>query len=281
MIEINCVQGTEDWWIAKRGIPSASNFSRIFTAKTMKVSAQAKDYIAELLADTASLTPPYFTEQGRPVNTAMANGQAVEPEARRWFELQTGKDVRQVGFCVHDNGLWGCSPDGLIDPDEGLELKCPMLKSHIGYLLRGELPPKHKAQCHGCLIVTGRKVWNYMSYAVGADPLLLRVTPDDYTEKLHKALEDFSVMYAEARKTIGMPEREDPNATITPAQFTELAQEIDARVIDGPSLLEYVRKTYQMPALAEPDDLRQLPVSRYHDLIGKVRSKPLRAPQSA
>lgn len=281
MIEINCIQGTPEWWEAKRGIPSASNFSRIFTQKTMKVSAQAEDYAAELIADCASLAPPYFTTQGRPVNAAMQNGQEVEPEARRFYEMERGVDVRQVGFCVTDDGSIGCSPDGLIDPDGGLELKCPLLKTQAGYLLRGELPSEYRAQVHGSLIVTGRKWWDFLCYAPGLDPLLLRVVPDEYTEALRKALADFLVMYAEARRKIGLPEKDDPNATITPAQFTELATEIDARVIDGPSLLEYIRKQYAMPALAEPDDLRQLPVARYHDLLVKVRSKPLRQSEPA
>ena len=47
------------------------------------------------------------------------------------------------------------------------------------------------AQVHGSLIVTGRKWWDFMSYAPGLEPLRIRVVPDKYTQELAEELEKF------------------------------------------------------------------------------------------
>jgi hypothetical protein len=195
---IECVQGTGEWWEAKRGIPSASNFDRILTAVSAKPSAQAEDYICELVADMASLNPPYFTNQGKPINAAMQHGINTEPEARRWYELQRNVDVRKVGFCVSDDERIGCSPDGLLGEDAGIEIKCPELKTQAKYLLNGTLPNEYKCQVHGSLIVTGRAYWEFLSYAPGLPPFLIRVEPDPFTAKLKAALAEFLVQFTEA-----------------------------------------------------------------------------------
>lgn len=198
---IQCVQGSDQWWEAKRGIPSASNFDRIITAVTGKPSAGMKGYIAELIADTASMTPSYFTNRG--VSRPMQNGHDMEPEARRYYALERNVDVQQVGFCISDCGRFGCSPDGLVGEDGGLELKCPSLHIHAGYLIDGTLPNEYKAQVHGALVVTGRAWWDFLSYGPGLDPLLIRVKPNEFTDKLRAALEVFWVQYRAAVLKVG------------------------------------------------------------------------------
>lgn len=194
---IDCIQGTGDWWEARKGVPTASNFDRIVTSKGLPSKGMTK-YIAELISDRACLCPPYFTEQGRPITKAMSNGTSCEPEARRYLEMELGLDIRQVGFCLTDDGRFGCSPDGLIGDDGGVELKCPELKTHAEYLMKGEVPRQYKAQVHGSMIVTERPYWMFMSYAPGLDPLIIRVTPDEFTDKLRAALEIFWERYQEA-----------------------------------------------------------------------------------
>jgi hypothetical protein len=201
---VECTQYSPEWWEAKAGVPSASNFHRIFTAKTRKLSAQIDDYICELIADKANPSPPFFTERGGHT-AAMRNGLNCEPDARQFYEVQRKVDVicspmPGWGFCTTDDGRFGCSPDGLVNvADEGgLELKCPELKTHLGYLLKGELPADHVAQVHGCLVVSGRPWWDYMSYHPDARALLLRITPNDYTEALASALEVFWEKYQQA-----------------------------------------------------------------------------------
>jgi hypothetical protein len=195
---IECAQLSPEWWEARKGIPTASNFDRIMTPKKMVLSSQCEPYIAELIAEQICLNPNYFTEQGRPITQAMTDGVDNEPEARRFYEIERDVTVQQVGFVTTDDSRFGCSPDGLVGEDGGLELKCPMLKTQVMYVLNGQVPDEYLAQVHGSLIVTGRKWWDFLSYCPGAPPLLIRVTPNAFTEKLRACLEQFWTLYQES-----------------------------------------------------------------------------------
>jgi hypothetical protein len=196
-----CEQGSPQWWEAKRGIPSASNFSRIITSKTCKLSAQAEEYICELVGDKLGhFLPPnieHFT------NRATRWGEECEAQARAWYAMDEGAEVTQVGVCFTDDGRFCASPDGLVSISgqyEGsLELKCPMAKTHTAYLLKPErLLDDYRQQVHGQLLVTGLSWCDLLSYAPGFEPVKLRVEPDDYTKKLAEALEGFWTQYQES-----------------------------------------------------------------------------------
>ena len=183
-------QGSMEWHMLRRGIPTASGFDRICTGAKGEASKQADEYSYELIGDLYSDILPEAAEHF--TNRAIRHGLNCEAEARRWYAFERNLDVEEVGFCVSDCGRWGCSPDGLVGEYGGLELKCPQAKTQVAYLLKLGLPNEYKPQVHGSLIVTGRKWWDFMSYSPGLPPLLVRVTPDEYTEKLRKHLEAFS-----------------------------------------------------------------------------------------
>lgn len=206
MKEIVCEQLSPEWWEARKGVPTASNFGRILTP-TGKLSASADEYIAELIAERVCLTPSYFTTQGKPVTQEMQHGTDTEPEARRFYEMERGVDVRRVGFIMTDDGRFGSSPDGMVDPDGCLELKCVMLKTQVKYLIDGKLPADYRGQVHGHLIVTGRKWCDFLSYAPGLDPLIIRTEPDSFTRELKIAMEVFweKYMFTWKRITGGRP----------------------------------------------------------------------------
>ncbi len=199
---IDVKQGSPEWWEARKGIPTASNFDRILTPKTQKLSSSLDDYLCELIADSRRITP--WTEPEEYRSKAMQHGLATEAEARRWYEMERDCQVFEVGFCVEGDGCQaiGCSPDGLIGDNNGggncggLELKCPQGKTHVKYLLAGTLPDEYRCQVHGCLLVTGRPWWDFCSYHPGLPPLLVRVTPDEFTKTLHVALSTFALRYA-------------------------------------------------------------------------------------
>lgn len=201
---IECKQYSPEWWEARRGIPTASAFDRIITAKTGKFASGSESYIYELLAEKVRLDPPVMTEG--PTTPAMKEGLESEPEARKWFAFHTDKKVREVGFIISDDNRFGCSPDGLVSDDAVLELKCPQGKKHVEYLLGGKVPDEYKAQCHGQMIVTGLKRCYFVSYCLGFDPLLVEVTPDEYTDALRVCLEQFWIRFNEqiARLTKGV-----------------------------------------------------------------------------
>ena len=191
-----CRQGSAEWWFLKKGRPSASEFDKIFTPKTKKTSTQARSYMYRLAAETLAELPPDGSENY--VTRPMQDGINTEPEARRWYELQHDLDVRQVGFITTDDGKFGCSPDGLVGEDGGLELKCPQRETHIGYIDEPEsLLDSYRWQVHGALWITGRSWWELVSYCHGLPPVVLRVDPGEDTKLLVTALAAFWQQYAE------------------------------------------------------------------------------------
>lgn len=119
-----------------------------------------------------------------PSGAALRWGVDVEPYARDAYELRTGLIVEQSEFITHPKyAFTGCSPDGLIGIDGGIEMKCP--KDEIIHLQRfvEGVPAEYRPQCHGFLWVTGRKWIDFVSY----DPrqserfqlLRIRVNRDD------------------------------------------------------------------------------------------------------
>ena len=178
---IDCEQGSDEWIAARLGIPSASMFGKIITTQG-KWSTQADAYINQLVAEKLTGEQTYVYQ-----NEHMARGTELEPEARAMYEFIKEVEVSEVGFCLHDTLDAGCSPDGLIAEDGGLEIKCPAPATHVEYLKAGVLPSKYKQQVMGCLWITGREWWDFVSYHPTMKTLIVRVERD---EEYIAALED-------------------------------------------------------------------------------------------
>lgn len=191
---IECDQYSPEWWEVRCGIPTASRASNIITPAKGDLSKSAGAYADELIGDR------YDSAYGQCddyQSAAMRNGSMMEPEARRIYEFEMDLDVREVGFVTTDDGRAGCSPDGLVGDDGGCEIKSPTHKVHVGYLLDGGLPLAYKPQVHWSLVVTGRKWWEFWSYARGMPSLRVRVEPDDYTNRVREAMTAFCDMLDE------------------------------------------------------------------------------------
>lgn len=196
---IECEQKSKEWWGARRGVPSASEFHKIITPKTNKPSAQQDGYICKLIAEKyANIWP----DESGFVSPAMQHGIDNEEAARLFYEFDNDLDVTQVGFCLSDCGRFGCSPDGLIGDDGGLEIKVPSLETQARYLLEGVLPPEYACQVHGSLAVTGRKWWDFVSYSEQLPTFKIRVEPDDFTKLLHDEVLKFVEKYRRALEVI-------------------------------------------------------------------------------
>lgn len=184
-------QLSPDWWEAHRGKITGSAMNRILTPAKRKPSEQQKGLIYELIGQIMS---PYPMGDGDGyVSKAMREGIMREPEARSWYALECNLEVQRVGFIESDCGRYGCSPDGLVGEEGGLELKCPTPPVHAEYLIEGTLPLAYMGQVHGSLIVTKRPWWDFVSYCHGMDPFRLRVTRDSFTDALEAELENFWV----------------------------------------------------------------------------------------
>jgi len=186
MIILDCEQMDSEWWQAHVGTPSASNFSKILTP-TGKPSASAKDYMYQLAGEALSENK---TETYQ--SAAMQRGIEMEEEARTLYELMFDVEIRQPGLIYPDEQKkYCCSPDGLLQ-DHGLEIKCPLIHTHVGYLLSCKLPTIYIPQVQGSMLITGFKRWDFMSYFPGLKPLIVKVERDDkYCDLLAKELDTF------------------------------------------------------------------------------------------
>ena len=102
-------------------------------------------------------------------------------------------EVRQVALVYKDGfRLFHVSPDGL-PGDDVLEIKCPMLKTHVRYLLDGKLPSDYFGQVMMSLYVTEREKCFFMSHFDGMPPFILEIRRDPvFIPKLETALYEFA-----------------------------------------------------------------------------------------
>jgi putative phage-type endonuclease len=155
------LQRTTDWHADRCGHVTASRFGDVIAiGKGGKPLKARDDYLMRIV--TERLTG----EQVESADSfAMAWGRDAEPFARSAFEAETGLIVTQSGFVKHPTIAWvGCSPDGLVGKDGGYESKCPKNSSVHLATIRDGMPEEHMPQVQGCMWVTGRQLWHFVSF---------------------------------------------------------------------------------------------------------------------
>jgi hypothetical protein len=180
---IDCEQRSEEWdrW---RNRPTASEFSSFVTPARGDYSAQATAYAAKIVAKRMGVyqePPPTFW---------MEWGVEQEPNALHAYTVATGRSVKRVGFVLPDDtDAYGGSPDGLVDDDGLVEIKCPAPEKLIAIHASGDLPLEYRPQIQGLLLITGRQWCDFMCFHPELTPFFLRVEPDyDYQTKIAQCL---------------------------------------------------------------------------------------------
>lgn len=187
MIERDVKQGTQEWLDLHIAIPTASRFAKLITPKTMKASAQARTLAYELAAEWML---------GEVINTVvtqhMQRGLKLEDAAVKRYEFEHDTKVRRVGFVTLDDGSAGCSPDGLIDTDGGIEIKCPGPVQHVAYMDAPDaLLDDYRPQVQGCMWICDRQWWDLVSWHPAMTPVIVRVERDEsWSWALAEAVEE-------------------------------------------------------------------------------------------
>ena len=153
-------QRTDEWLQARAGKVTASRFRDVMsrTAKGLPTADRTR-YLWQLVVERLTGQPVPAYE-----NAAMRWGAEQEAAARAAYEQRTGVAVEETGFVAHDTLMAGCSPDGLVDWDGLLEIKCPYNTGvHIETLLNG-MSAEHTAQVQGQMWITGRQWCDFVSY---------------------------------------------------------------------------------------------------------------------
>ena len=198
-------QGSEAWHVLRSGRPTASDFDQLVTPKwKVKTGEGPRTYLLTKLAECLTRWHP---DVG---SFAMEQGSLLEGEAIPFYEGTHDVKVQRVGFVTDDAMSFGCSPDGLIGEDGGIECKCPMPPKHLRYLLDGVLPEEYGPQVQGCMFVTGRPRWTFMSYCRKLPPLIVQVERDPVAQAaIGAALDGWLAQFRDAVKRINemQPER--------------------------------------------------------------------------
>ena len=153
---IDCEQGTDEWYAARLGIPTASGFSKVVT-NSGEISKQRRDYAIQLASELIT-----YNQDEHYQSFDMQRGKDVEPEAREVYEQENLIIIEKVGFLRTD--YCGYSPDGFVGSDGLIEIKCPKQNTHTKYLYNHSLPSEYKAQVQGGLFVSNRKWCDFISY---------------------------------------------------------------------------------------------------------------------
>lgn len=186
MIRLDMPQGSPEWTAARIGIPTASNFSKIITPKTMKPSSASGGYLNKLLAEWI-----LGVSLDETVSGLMERGRELEGEAVKYYELLNDVTTETVGIILRDDRKVGCSPDRFVGQDGGLEVKCPAPHTHVGYLLNG-VDDEYRCQVQGAMWLTGRQWWDLLSYHPDMPPALCRIERDEvFIAALAEAVDEF------------------------------------------------------------------------------------------
>ena len=195
---MNDFQRNDDWYIARKGMLTASEIVNILTKGRGKDEVFGKtalsylnDKIAERFMDNEMYV--YYMNDVKKSTPAMRWGTEYEDTAREQYELHKGVKVMDCPFTPLANfhEYVGGSPDGRLSTlDRIIEIKCPYNPAvHIEHC-KWDKPedlktgnPQYYAQVQLNMIVTGTKICDFISYSPlyrgGMDLHILEIPRDE------------------------------------------------------------------------------------------------------
>ena len=191
---IDCDQGSPEWFAARAGIPTASEFHTVLAiGKQGGKSLTRVAYLNKLAGEILTGEPMSSYS-----NDDMERGKLMEDEARDLYSFMHNVEPQRVGFIR--NGDVGASPDSLIGDKGGLEIKSAAAHIQIARLLADELPSEHKAQVIGSMWIAEREWWDFASYCPKLPLFVKRVYRDEeYIKRLANEVDLFNI---ELRQTV-------------------------------------------------------------------------------
>jgi putative phage-type endonuclease len=153
-------QRSSEWHQIRLGKVTASRVADIVSKTKSGYSTSRANYMAELIVErlTGKAAEHYQ-------NAAMFWGTNTEPLALSSYEDRTGGLVEEVGFVPHPTiPMSGASPDGMVNEDGLVEIKCPNTSTHIETVLGQEVPAKYLPQMQWQMACTGRDYCDFVSF---------------------------------------------------------------------------------------------------------------------
>lgn len=175
----NIEQGSIDWMELRRGKITASVVKGLMTPSGRPAN---NDKVRQAIYELAAQRISGFVED-QYVSHDMMRGTVMEAYARDLY-AEHFAPVEQTGFVETTEWTtmpFGCSPDGLVGNDGGIEIKCPRQKSQVQNTIRamhGDIPPEYMVQVQANMLITGRQWWDFVTYCGGLNMVVTRVLPD-------------------------------------------------------------------------------------------------------
>ena len=153
-------QGSEEWLKIRLGKVTASGVADVLAKTKSGVSASRGNYLIKLaIQRVTGVVEESFT------NDAMQWGIDNEAQARVAYEVASGNFVDQIAFVDHPMISWfGASPDGLVNDDGLVEIKCPNSATHWSYIKDDGPPNKYYIQMQAQMACTGRSWCDFVSF---------------------------------------------------------------------------------------------------------------------
>ena len=185
-------QGTPEWFAARLGKVTASRVADVIAKTKSGYSTSRDNYMAQLICERMT------GQKGESfTNSAMEWGTATEPLARAAYEALKDVLVDEVGIIDHPFlPMCAASPDGLVDIDGMIEIKCPNTATHFDTLLKGEVPSKYIPQMQWQMACANRLWVDFVSFdpraPEGLQLFVKRVERDDkYIKELEEEVHKF------------------------------------------------------------------------------------------
>jgi putative phage-type endonuclease len=158
----NIEQRSPEWFAARCGSLGASQIAdAVATLKDNKTpAATSANLVAKMVIERLT-----GVQEDRFKSGPMQWGIDNEEGARRAYEWDTGDFVIEAGLYKHPTITGShASPDGLVDDDGLIEIKCPNSATHITTLKTGTVATQYVYQMQWQMACTGRQWCDFVSF---------------------------------------------------------------------------------------------------------------------
>lgn len=161
---LNIVTEDDVWQKERLGKFTSSKIGNLMSRGRKKDSVwgqMAMSYIYEKIAEKMTGVPHYVPE-----TRAMEWGTDHEAEAIQKYNELTGNNALPMGkVFIKFNDNCGGSPDGYVDEDGVIEVKCPYNSAnHIETFIERTIKKEYLYQCQGNMLFSNREWCDFISY---------------------------------------------------------------------------------------------------------------------
>jgi len=172
-------QRTPEWFDLRKEYPLTASNAQAIGNNGKGLETLCWDKLAEIHSKTPK---EQYT------NEHLERGIELENEARTIYAMETGNKVEEVGFVTNEeiSKVAGASPDGIVNEDGLVEIKCFADTKHFKMIVNGlEIESQYMWQMQMQLLITGRKWVDFVAYNPNYDKSILiqRVETDEVVQE--------------------------------------------------------------------------------------------------